>query len=261
MEENWHLQTKGRTAHTASLPHPVHINTYMQTLTHLHTYRLCGALTVSHIYAQKKPARTDMHREEGMNIYSSQNFCLHSWINACWWEKVFATCVTPGSADWHPFTAENLPCLFFDPSVLDFAVQIASEACGLYAGRLIGRWGRNISHLSCLRDKAVCQSSHINNVTGRNVPGLWRSHGSLLIPFDWGNDLHCWTQRDDISLAAFRQSKEIRQPLTPTPLQLHLSSDHPPHISLCIFLFCLFCLHDIFLERKSAAVLSRRWIR
>lgn len=94
-----------------------------------------------------------------------------------------------------------------------------------------GGGGRNISHLSCLRDKAVCQSSHINNVTGRNVPGLWRSHGSLLIPFDWGNDLHCWTQRDDISLAAFRQSKEIRQPLTPTPLQLHLSSDHPPPTS------------------------------
>lgn len=141
-------------------------------------------------------------------------------------------------------------CLFFDPSVLDFAVQIASEACGLYAGRLIGRWGgRNISHLSCLRDKAVCQSSHINNVTGRNVPGLWRSHGSLLIPFDWGNDLHCWTQRDDISLAAFRQSKEIRQPLTPTPLQLHLSSDHPPHLPLHILvLFVLFARH---LSRKK----------
>lgn len=113
-----------------------------------------------------------------------------------------------------------------------------------------GGGGRNISHLSCLRDKAVCQSSHINNVTGRNVPGLWRSHGSLLIPFDWGNDLHCWTQRDDISLAAFRQSKEIRQPLTPTPLQLHLSSDHPPpHLPLHILvLFVLFARH---LSRKK----------
>lgn len=29
-----------------------------------------------------------------------------------------------------------------------------------------------ISHLSCLRDQAVCVTSHINNVTGPNFPGL-----------------------------------------------------------------------------------------
>lgn len=161
------------------------------------------------------------------------------------------------------YSRESALCLvsFLIPLSWTLPYKSPGRRVDYMPGDWSGGGGRNISHLSCLRDKAVCQSSHINNVTGRNVPGLWRSHGSLLIPFDWGNDLHCWTQRDDISLAAFRQSKEIRQPLTPTPLQLHLSSDHPPHISLCIFLFCLFCLRDIFLERKSAAVLSRRWIR
>lgn len=128
------------------------------------------------------------------------------------------------------YSGESALCLvsFLIPLSWTLPYKSPARRVDYMPGDWSGGGGRNISHLSCLRDKAVCQSSHINNVTGRNVPGLWRSHGSLLIPFDWGNDLHCWTQRDDISLAAFRQSKEIRQPLTPTPLQLHLSSDHPP---------------------------------
>lgn len=43
---------------------------------------------------------------------------------------------------------------------------------GLYAGKLMGGVGGIISHSSCLRDKAVCLTSHINNVTGTNLPGL-----------------------------------------------------------------------------------------
>ncbi len=75
------------------------------------------------------------------------------------------------------YNRESALCLvFLIPLSWTFANRQGknvSRAHGLYAGRLM-RGGKKkiISHLSCLWDKAVCLTSHINNVMGSNLPDL-----------------------------------------------------------------------------------------
>lgn len=165
-----------------------------------------------------------MHWAEGMNTYSSPNFCLYSCINACWWEKFLQPAgveLTP--SEWHPFTSETSLSVCFYIWWL----------CLVYA-RCIDYMERSISMLGCLQDQAVCQSS------GPDAPSLWRSHGSPANSAWLGNDLYCWTLPDDFSLAAF--TAEQRDPTTLQPPAFHLPS---------IFLFCLFCFAKHLSRKKE----------
>lgn len=116
-----------------------------------------------------------------------------------------------------------------------------------------------ISHLSCLRDKAVCLTPHINNVTGPNLPGLWRSHGSPLIPFDWEMTFIVGRSEMTSPWQIVDRAKRSDNPaphdsIPPCTLSPSISSP-VPLLSVC------FVCATSFSKRKSAAVLSRRWIR
>lgn len=198
-------------------------------------------------------------------------FCLYFWINACWWEKFLGTrCCTHARRPCNGGLRWGI-CLWsclFDPSVLDFSKSpgLKKMSAGYMDYMPEGWWGGVggiISHSSCLRDKAVCLTSHINNVTGTNLPGLWRSHGSPIIPFDWEMTFIVGRSEMTSPWQIFDRAKRSDNPSPPPPPAPTTSALSPsPSISSPVYLFCWFCFAQrLFRKKKSAAVLSRRWIR
>lgn len=151
------------------------------------------------------------------------------------------------------YNEESVAHLFL-PSVLDR--KMSAGHMDYMPGRLMGEG--LISHLSCLRDKTVCLTSHINNVMGPNLPGLWRSHGSPLIPFDW--EMTFIVGRSEMT-SPWQIADRAKRSDNPTPHHLTPPRSLFLHLLYRILAPVCFVCATSFSKRKSAAVLSRHWIR
>lgn len=165
-------------------------------------------------------------------------------------EKSFATRVIacrPGS--WvTPVHNGDLSHVLSVWSLLSRTCKYRVKMSAGHMDYVLGGWWEEekkiVSHLSCLWHQAVCLTSHINNVMGPNLPGLWRSHGSLLIPFDWEMTFIVGRSEMTSSWQIFERAKRSDNP-SPQSFTTPCSPSIPSRI---LVLFVLFARH---LSRKK----------